>query len=292
MPLSTQAVAVLFRDAPALAEVGRALALFEPEPATPKPHVPWQIAAPGFRVDLAAETGGRADVDVVPHAWPDRLDDPTDAETFAAFGLGAFGPFATAFALARAADFSFHEPRRFGVPPAHRAFVRLRTVSAEGAPRTPSKELEALASLSAELLSIDGAVAVFHPGADLLFSPASFLSLLAVARREPREWLPLMTNVRALRGEGWGDKLLFDTFGMEQLGLVDHEAWFAEKATDPRGVPSFLRAMCELERRRGLVVKTGETAGGPAGTWKVTLRRSTWGKPREVRHWELVGPPP
>src|SRR5262245_343350 len=63
----------------------------------------WQFGGPAFVVAYLPKVNGFASVDVINQAWPDAMGDPkSDTQTFAAWSMGFFGPFAFPGGLARA----------------------------------------------------------------------------------------------------------------------------------------------------------------------------------------------
>lgn len=79
----------------------------------------------------------------------------------------------------------------------------------------------------------------------------------------------------------------YDTIGLEQLDIRDHEAAFAPGTYDPDDVASFLRNATHYVRENGPVLCDGDTMDGPGERrWQIhSFDNSLAMAPREVMRW-------
>src|SRR3954469_23334509 len=247
----TQCACVLFERAPNLEEVVRVLADW-PVSGYRKQgsgEYDWALCGPGMVLDLRGE--GHAVVDVVDRPWPDDVQAALTIPALAsAWRAGAFGPWSTPGALARAID-QAGEGEVSAAVARHGGFVRIRTaLPGNGPPRKgrggPAYDLMTLTELATPLVRLEGALAFFVPAGEALRERKH---LDEVARRKVGSGPPpveLWSSVRAIAlppedGKSW---LLLDVVGMNQLGLPDLEAIFAEGEEQPEPVDAMLRNVC------------------------------------------------
>jgi len=74
---------------------------------------------------------------------------------------------------------------------------------------------------------------------------------------------------------------------MEQLDVLDHEAWFETKRYDPQAVDGFLRNAANYVREHGSVIHDGDTIDGPGDVqWQAELvEESLAPRLRSVVRW-------
>lgn len=88
----------------------------------------WAFGGPTLIVSFRPEINGYVAVDLVDRAWPDTMGDPkADVQTFAAWSMGHFGPYAFPGGLARAAEHAWS-----WAPKTNRDEVREALAEADG----------------------------------------------------------------------------------------------------------------------------------------------------------------
>ncbi|HET7785619.1 MAG TPA: DUF4261 domain-containing protein [Myxococcales bacterium] len=285
----TQCAAILFESAPKLEEIMRALASWpiagqrEQGPG----EYEWAICGPRLAIDLRGE--GWAIVDVVDRPWPDDAEAAEKAPALAAaWRTGAFGPFTTPGALARAIDQGWQGADLTR----HAGFVRIRTALAAGKDKEPARpgrpiyDLMTVTELATALLRLEGALAFFVPGGEALRTREQ---LEAVGRRKAGVGptpIELWTNVRgiALPPEDGSNWLLLDVVGMNQLGLPDQEAIFADGKEDPDAVEAMLRNACQ-HLLSGPIAPDSTSDDGRGRRWRASAARGIVAPPRPVLRW-------
>lgn len=267
------------------------------------------LGGPGLVLEYDAEENGYAVVDVLDAKWPDRMGDPKgpEAPLFAAWGLGQFGPSTYPGALERAMQHAYRWREGAELASRHRAFVRVRTSYVLGADADapvvpadydPIEELRFVTDVARALLDVPGALAYFNPNGEILASAA--LLDEALGRSESGGPLPVdvWANVRLFRSAGSDgrDWSLFDTVGLSQIGVRDHEAALPADSASFDCVPGLLLTIAAADARKGGALRIGDTAEDFAGGfWRARSDGdSVVGPPRDVLRWSLDGasPPP
>jgi uncharacterized protein DUF4261 len=287
----TQCACVLFDQAPKMEEVVRVVADW-PVSGYRKQgdgEHDWALCGQGVVLDLRG--AGYAVVDVVDHPWPDDVQAALTTPALAsAWRAGAFGPYSTPGALARAID-QVGEGGGGDALARHGGFVRIRTALAGNGPPPkgrggPTYDLMTLTEVATALLRLEGALAFFVPAGEALRDRKD---LEAVARRKVGVGPPpveLWSSVRAIAlppedGKTW---LLLDVVGMNQLGLPDQEAIFAEGEEQPEAVDAMLRNACQLLLSGPIA--PGSTSDDARGRrWRASQATGIVAPPRPVLRW-------
>ena len=210
--------------------------------------------------------------------------------------MGWFGPFIHSGTLRRAVAQAHAWPDAARVVNRHRAFVRIKSTYAIGAPPEASimpsdysglAELRFLTDVARRVLQIPGSLCYFNPNGESLHTAAALDDLLAY--HAARDLLPLevWSNARLFNiddAEGWS---MVDTIGMDQLDVVDHEACFLSDRFDVQEVVNFLRNATSYVQKSGPVIKDGDTMNGPGGiNWQGrSFGESVAPAPRSVLRW-------
>lgn len=287
----TQCAGVLFEQAPKMEEIVRVLSDWPVSGYREKGpgEDDWALCGPGVVLDLRGE--GFAVVDVVERPWPDDVQEALSSPALAsAWRAGAFGPYSTPGALARAID-QAGEGEASDALARHGGFVRIRTALAGKGPPPkrrggPAYDLMTLTEVATPLLRLEGALAFFVPAGEALRDRKQ---LDEVARRKVGSGPPpadLWTSVRAIalppeEGKNW---LLLDVVGMAQLGLPDQEAIFAEGQEEPEAVDAMLRNACQLLLSGPIA--PGSTSDDARGRrWRASEAIGIVAPPRPVLRW-------
>lgn len=235
----------------------------------------WQFGGPSFIVPFRPAVNGYAAVDLVGHTWPDSMGDPrNDVDTFGAWSMGYFGPFAFPGNLQRAQQHAWAwEPGRT-VPNTHHGFIRIRIGYVFGgnpdAPVLP-KDYDALAELAflneivLALLKTNGVLCYFNPNGEVLCDHATFHEVWDGCRVENKIPFQLWSNVRFFN---LTDKLGFmDTVGNAQLDIPDIEVLFPKAAYDPGTIDYYMRNVTHYLREiHPRAIASGESIDGPDET--------------------------
>jgi hypothetical protein len=290
----TQCVAVLFERAPKLDELAASL-VGTPVVRRTEPGKNIWMGGPGLVLAMRPEVNGYVQVDLVDRRWPDHLGDPKgEAELFGAWSMGFFGPFTFPEGLSRAQQMSFSWPEVPAVVSKHTSFVRVKSTyvlgAADDAPLLPADyaalpELELVTDVARALLEVDGAVAYFNPGGEVLRSLPQLDDDIRFHRQQGLPNLPSWSNVRLFRlTPSW---TMMDTIGMEQLDVDDHEACFETRKYSPQEVDRFLRNATDYVRSKGPIIADRDTMTGPGGiAWQAhSVEKSLAPRPRSVLRW-------
>jgi hypothetical protein len=150
----------------------------------------------------------------------------------------------------------------------------------------PLDELRHAIMLAGKIMKLDGAIALFNPNGECLYSLAEVEA--ALSRSDRTDLQELWCNVRMFN-DGRGN-LIFDTKGLEQVDLRDHEVVIAGGKCDADEIALFLRNIAAYVIANGQVIKDGDTVEGPGGKkWKCQYNEeSTLPGPREVIGWARV----
>ncbi|HEY6910374.1 MAG TPA: DUF4261 domain-containing protein [Myxococcales bacterium] len=284
----TQCACVLFEQAPKMEEVVRALAEW-PVSGYRKQgagEYDWALCGPGVVLDLRGE--GFAVVDVVDRPWPDDVQTALDTPALAsAWRAGAFGPYSSPGTLARALDQAGEDGSALS---RHGGFIRIRSAFAGKGPPPkrrggPTYDLMTLTEVATPLMRLEGALAFFVPAGEALRDRKQ---LEEVAKRKVGGPAPvdLWTSVRAiaLPPEGGKTWLLLDVVGMNQLGLPDQEAIFAEGEEQPEAVEAMLRNACV--HLLSAPIAPGSTSDDAKGRrWRAREAVGIVAPPRPVLRW-------
>src|SRR5262245_29023494 len=254
----------------------------------------WRFGGPTLIVALLPEVNGYAAVDVVNESWPDAMGDPkTDSKTFAAWGMGNFGPFAFPGSLARAGQHAWAWQPGRTIAQRHRGFVRIRISYGFGtkddAPIVPQDydplaEMLFLTRAVLAMFKAPGVICYFNPNGEVLRDHASFSELWNECANQKKLPLPLWMNIRFFN---LNEKLGFmDTVGNGQLDLQDVEAIFPQAKFDPGTVDYYLRNVTHYLLGLDREIQTGEAIDGPGESdlsWTAeVLQKGTIEPPRPV----------
>ncbi|MEZ4340873.1 MAG: DUF4261 domain-containing protein [Sandaracinaceae bacterium] len=310
--LWTQSIAILTRGTPSFDALRTLLAPSDPQERTGT-ATGWLGSERSLLLPYRTDVNGVIEVDVIERPWPDGMGDPeADPDLFGAWSMGAFGPGAFPDNLARAVQQCMPCPdEAASAASEHGAFIRARISYVYGAgedaqmlpdDHDPVGEVALLAELGAALLDLDGALAYFAPGGEVVLDRASLLESLRWAREESLPPLDAFSNIRLFQiGEapGWA---LMDTVGMDALFLPDIEAC-VPASQDLDEVANWLRNMQLYLLENGAAVEPGLVIAGPGGRWRC-VEASSDGliePPRNTFRWApadielpdvFLGPPP
>lgn len=291
----TQANVILFSATPSLGEVKAALEGVQVTKEVSESET-WQISGPSLLVPYRPEVNGFCSIDIVDRGWPDSMGDPaSDPTTYMAWVTGQFGPFTFPGALERARAQCWNWPEAESLVTRHQAFARLRHSYAFGAaedqPMVPADcqpldELRHAVGLASKIMNLEGAIALFNPNGECLYSLPEVEA--ALTRSDRTDMQELWCNVRMF-SDGRGN-LIFDTKGLEQVDLRDHEVVVRGGKCDEQEIVLFLRNVAAYVIGQGEVIGDGDTVDGPGGKkWKCTYRdESTLPGPRPVLSWAPV----
>lgn len=288
---------------PSIEAVTRALDGFtivgECEPA----ELPW-MGGPGVTVAMRPEVNGYVVVDLVDKPWPDHMGDPKDeVDLFGVWSMGWFGPYTFPGGLARAIEQAHHlDPAIAARAREHRAFVRIKSSyvlgAGEDALLRPEdydalEELQFVTRVARAVLATPGASFYFNPNGEVLY-PVDGLGK-AVDALEAKELppLPAWSNIRMLTHEEAPDWRVMDTVGMQQLGVIDHEACVPIHGFEPNDIVTLLRSVTYYTLEHGPIINDGDTMDGPGGVWKAHhTEDSLASPPRPVVRWRPLAADP
>lgn len=280
----TQCVCVLFDTQPRLSLLREQLgghSVVGESPATPG-VAGWATAGPSFDVAYRPDVNGYARIDVVDRPWPDEMG-ASEGSIFAAWARGAFGPSSYPGSLQRALQHARRWPAARELAARHGAFARIRTTYALGARKgvpllpagyDPVAELLFVTEIACALLETPSALCVFNPNGETLLDALALEALLDRHRMGGPLPVEAWANVRLFRpgvfaGQPW---LLFDTVGLEQVGVRDHEGTFPESSRSFEHVPGLLYTMASYDMANGGVLGVGDTADDLAGAgWRAQM---------------------
>ncbi len=301
-----QTVCVLLDGTVSLADLGRALA--ELPVAREAPGAPgafgWALGGPSLIFPYRPEVNGFAQVDVVDQVWPDAMGSPKDetAPLFGAWAMGNFGPSTFPGALERAMQQARPEALR-ELAARHRAFLRIRLSYVFGADgnalvhppdRDSIDELRFVTQLQSELLSLPMALCAFNPSGELLLARERIERALTRDMANDGLAVDAWVNVRMFRQrDAEGDWLVYDTVGMDQLGVRDHEAILPFTHPSTRHVPGLLYSLASYDAELGGVLGPNDTASDADGIgWRAFgAGEGRVQPPREVVRWSPQGAP-
>lgn len=305
----TQGVVVLFEAAPKTQALSRALdqfAVLGERPGSADPDA-WAFGGPSVLLDYRPKVNGRVQVDVVDRVWPDHMGDPKSEVTlFGAWTMGHFGPCTYPGALTRAVQHAWNWPDGRALAGGHKAFVRIRSSYVLGLSEDailqpddydPLDELRFVTRVQRALGSMQGALAAFNPNGELLVSGETLSSALTRDEAGGDLAMEAWTNVRMFRPhELKGQWLLFDTPGLGQLDVTDHEAAIPFEHPSTEHVPGLLLSMAAYDTSHRGVLGPGDTATDLGGVmWRASAAGdSLVAPPRPVLRWHPDGeaPPP
>lgn len=270
----TRIVTVLFREVPDLAAVQAVFAgsRMEAPKSSPDTEMGGAMQGEGFEVEWNAETGERAEVDLVPWPFPDQLEDTSDPEDvkkkggLAAYGMGAFGQAAgNTFVQARQWALR-HNPDVMEQAAAHGGFCRLRMYHGAALRQSERKstvmeEMEWLLSAAQRLAALPGALLVFLPESEALLTPDELKGELMDASAAGRPPFHALVTVRVFHNGDWA---MAATAGMERLGLPDLE-YAGLKGQVTGEVIEVLSNMAIYLMKKGDVIRSGHTVDGARG---------------------------
>lgn len=283
---------VLFERAPSIESLARSLGFgWEELPAQPsKPGEPagWIFGGPSIATTLAH--GVRAIVDVVDRPWPDDMGHPQhDPDVFGGWVMGQFGSTTYPQALLRAiGNARFLEDAEGVLEGRAGAFVRIRASYAVArgmdTPILPPdgdllRDAIDVLRIAQRLLGVEGALAWFSPGGEVVASKAAIDTVLGRASRGGHPPIEAWIGVRAYPLPGT-DLVVMDTVGAEQLERTDLEVLARADDLDPDSTYSMLMGLT-AQRLRGADAIPAETVGVAGGP--------------EFRHQEIeesIGAPP
>lgn len=219
------------------------------------------------------------------------------AVLFGAWGMGHFGPCTFPGALERAVQHAYRFRDAIRLVPRHRAFVRIRSSyvfgASDDAPIAPEDydaldELRFVTSIQRVLAGLAGCLAVFNPNGELVLSAEQLDATLARDAAGSGLAVDAWANVRLFGHEDdTGAWTLFDTVGMEQLDVADHEAVLPTEHASFEHVPGLLYTMAAYDAERRGVLSRGDTATDTGGVaWTATGRdEAIVTPPRQALRW-------
>jgi hypothetical protein len=301
----TQGVCVLF-DAvptiPALTERLGAFELLKEAPGAEGEHG-WAMGGPSLILGYRREVNGLVQVDVVDRPWPDGMGSPKDdtATLFGAWSMGHFGPSTFPGALARACEQSHAWSEGRGTAERHRAFVRVRSSYVFGVPDSarvlPAQydaidELRFVSQVQLALAGAPGALCAFNPNGELLLEPSRLEATLLRDLEGKGLAVDAWANVRLYNHrEDMRKWHLFDTVGMSQIDVADHEATLSGDHPSFDHVPGLLYSMAAYDAEQGGVLGPNDTASDLGGhLWRAYARgEGVVTPPRTTLRWSLDG---
>lgn len=302
----TQCVCLLFDVAPKRSELVDALSgadiLREIDAAPGRDG--WALAGPSVLIDYRGDVNGLVTVDVVDRPWPDSMGSPApeEAALFAAWATGHFGPCCYPGALERAIVHSYAWPDAEDIAPRHRAFVRVRSSYVlglgEDALVLPDEydaidELRFVSDVQLALTDLRGCLCAFNPNGELLMSGERLEECLARDADGGAMAVDAWANVRMFRSDD-GRWKIYDTVGMEQLDVSDHQAALPLDHPSTRHAPGLLHSMAAYDAARGGVLGPNDTASDLDGTlWRARASGDALvAPPRPVLCWAPDGVEP
>lgn len=298
----TQCVCVLFDAAPTRAGLREVLTPLHvaKETSAARGADGWVFGGDGVIVPFRPDVNGYVQADIVSRAWPDGMGAPNgpEAALFAAWGMGHFGPCTYPGNLARAAQHAYAWDQDGEHAHAHQAFVRVRSSYVFGghsdAPVLPDDyepldEIRFVTDVAVRLASLPGAIAVFNPGGELLLDPERIRGIRTGEDEGGELCVNAFANVRMFRPEIDPDEpwMLFDSVGMGQVDLQDHEAAAPAGSCEASTVAGLVYSMAEYDLERGGVVGPRDTATDlDDGFWRARVDGdSLLEPPRPVLRW-------
>jgi hypothetical protein len=231
----------------------------------------WRFGGPTLIAAFRPDVNGYVAIDVVNHPWPDTMGDPqSDAQTFAAWSMGNFGPLTFPGGLTRASQHAWAWQQGRDVAAAHRGFIRIRLSYAFGAkdddPIIPD-DVDCLAELYfvsravLAMLEVPGVLCYFNPNGEVLRDSPGFHQVWTQC--EAQEKLPLLLWIN-IRFFNLNERLAFmDTVGNGQLDLPDVEAVFPIAKYQPQEVDYYLRNVTHYLLGLERPLQSGEDIDGP-----------------------------
>jgi hypothetical protein len=255
----------------------------------------WFGAAESLVLDYRPQANGKVVVDAFDQPWPDAMGDPkTDTTLFAAWSMGAMGPFTFPGNLERAAQQSWHWEGAAQAVSRHRGFIRVRSSYVLGAtgeakvlPRDyePIAELMFLSRVAHKLMNVPGVLCYFNPNGETLHSVETFDQAMQ-QQAESDIWpTGIWCNVRLFNvSDEW---VLMDTVGMGQVDLPEMEACFHRDRMNANEVAAFLRNLAQYLIDSGPVIKDGNTSDSASRVrWRCReYEDSLAPPPRSVMRW-------
>ncbi|UJR78231.1 DUF4261 domain-containing protein [Sandaracinus amylolyticus] len=298
----TQCMCVLFDRAPTIDATAARLDRFTivGERAAAGGRDGWTLAGPAVVVAYRPEVNGHVLVDVVDRPWPDGMGAPNGPEEtlFSSWAMGAFGPSTFPGNLERAMQQAHTWPEARVIAPRHRAFVRVRTTYAIGArpetkvwpdDRDPLDELRFVTDVVRAVLGAPRALCAFNPSGETLVSAERLERLWERDRRGEAIPIDAWVNVRLFRPGRLGREewFLFDTVGLDQLGVRDHEGAVPESSSSFDHVPGVLWSFGSYDLAKRGAMRVGDTADDFAGAkWRAHAEGDALVQPpRPVLRW-------
>ncbi len=275
----TQCTCVLLDAAPAVSDLVRTLDGFDVlhETQAAEGAQGWAFSGPSVIVAYRREVNGLVQVDIVDQPWPDSMGSISDSEgmLFGAWAIGHFGPCTFPGALERAVLHSYTWPEAHDVASRHRAFLRCRSSYVFGsnhdAPVRPENydaidELRFVSELQLALMALPGALAGFNPNGELLLPGERLERCLDRDAGGRGLAVDAWVNVRMFRPTDLGgDWLVYDSVGMGQLDVIDHEAVLPFHHASTEYVPGLIYSMAAYDAEKGGVLGPGDTATDSGG---------------------------
>lgn len=298
----TQAVVLLYSETPQLATLRWTLESRGYRVTGIEDDASWpEMSGPSLTVEWRPGVNGRCLVDITDSPWPDGMGGPKEeGKTFGAWAMGAYGPCTHPGGLERAVQFPVW-PGAGQCVASHRAFVRVRTSYAmqggEDARVAPpdydaTAEVCWLLEVAATLLGLEGALAFFNPGGELLLSPELLEQAMAESRERQMPPIQAVVSTHGIRvDEHWW---LGDTVGLAQLDMPDFELSLRRRDLDQEKWLLFPLNLAVYMVTQGVRFETGHTTEGPEGELLRAEVRSEacYAPPRQVVHWGEENAPP
>jgi hypothetical protein len=229
------------------------------------------FSGPAVIVPYLPEINGLVSVDVVNQPWPDAMGSPKDDPiTFAAWGMGHFGPFTFPGGLTRARQQSWAWQEGALISQSHLGFIRVRSSYVFGCPKDalclpvnydPTREILFLTRLTKALFEIKTVIGYFNPNGEVLECHSGFTDLWKQCIEQNLVPLPLWSNIRLYNlNSEFG---FMDTVGNSQLDIRDVEAIFPRAKYSQRDVGRYLRNVSLYLLQVGRDLCSGESIDGP-----------------------------
>ena len=151
----------------------------------------------------------------------------------------------------------------------------------------PVAELDAMTDVVVCLLDLPQALCYFNPSGETILTRERIRPIREHYKKIGAPPLDLWCNVRMWNFDDGSNWMLFDSVGMEQLDLTDHEACYPRGRYKADEVAIGIRNSTLYIAQHGPIIKDGETMDGAGGIrWRANHHKeSIAAPPRPVLRW-------